>query len=190
MVLVIDCCVRGEQSATRRLCERCLDTVSQGKEIKIIRLSEENILPLTAEDIVLRDSLVMNGELDNEMLKYAVEFRDAERIVIAAPYWDLSFPSVLKVYLERVSVSGVTFGYEGSSCIGYCRADRLYYFSTCGGFTGERHLGAEYVEALGKMFGIDEFYSYTIEGLDIDLSERENILNKGIANILEELKSI
>ena len=83
MVLVIDCCVRGEQSATRRLCERCLDTVSQGKEIKIIRLSEENILPLTAEDIVLRDSLVMNGELDNEMLKYAVEFRDAERIVIA-----------------------------------------------------------------------------------------------------------
>ena len=33
-------------------------------------------------------------------------------IVIAAPYWDLSFPAVLKTYLEQINVLGVTFDYS------------------------------------------------------------------------------
>lgn len=189
MILVIDCCVRGELSATRKLYESCLDTIAGGRETKIIRLCDEKLSPLYLKDIELRDSLIAKGSFSHEMFEYAVDFKNADEIVIAAPYWDLSFPSLLKVYLERVSVCGVTFGYEGSDCVGYCKADRMYYFSTCGGFTGGIHLGAEYVKALGKMFGIDKFYAYTIEGLDIDESERDSILQKGIEKTLDELKT-
>lgn len=189
MILVVDCCIRGGDSATRRLYESCLEKLVAGREIRILKLAEENMFPLTAEDIILRDSLVSEGKTEHELLKYAEEFKSAEEIVIAAPYWDLSFPSLLKVYFERVSVSGVTFGYEGSDCVGYCKAGGLSYFSTCGGFTGGRHLGAEYTEALAKMFGIDNFCAYTIEGLDIDPSQRENILNIGIERILKEIEN-
>ena len=31
------------------------------------------------------------------------------RIVVAAPFWDLSVPAVLKVYIENISADGVTF---------------------------------------------------------------------------------
>ncbi len=190
MVLVIDCCIRGKLSATRKLYESCIDIIAKDKDIKILELCKENISPLNAEDIELRDCIVMKGQFDHEMLKYAVEFKKSDEIVIAAPYWDLSFPSLLKIYLEHVSVNGITFGYEGSDCVGYCKADRLYYFSTCGGFIGEKHLGAEYVQALGKMFGINEFYSYGIEGLDIDKEERDNILDRGIKEIIGKIKAI
>ncbi len=190
MILVVDCCIRGELSATKRIYESCMGAVAKGAQTEILKLCDENISPLTAEDIVLRDRLTQEGSTEHTLMKYALRFRDADEIVIAAPYWDLSFPSLLKVYLERVSVSGITFGYEGSDCVGYCKAKRLFYFSACGGFTGGRHYGAEYVQALGRMFGINEFHSYTVEGLDIDPSKRESILENGIRNIIDEINSL
>lgn len=158
MVLVIDCCIRGEMSATKKLYESCIDSIADGRQINILKLCNEELSPLDAEAVILRDRLISEGNLNHEIFKYAVQFKEADEIVIAAPYWDLSFPSLLKIYLERVSVSGVTFGYEGSDCVGYCKANKLYYFSTCGGFVGKKHLGVEYAEALGKMFGINDFF--------------------------------
>ena len=40
------------------------------------------------------------------------QFAAADVIVIAAPYWDLMFPAVLKTYLENITVTGITFCYS------------------------------------------------------------------------------
>ena len=80
----------------------------------------------------------------------------------------LSFPAVLKVYLERICVTGVTFRYAGAAAEGLCRAKRAVYISTAGGLVGQRHLGEEYVRAVfQQLFGIPEFETLRREGLDL-----------------------
>ena len=53
-----------------------------------------------------RERLLETGELTHPRFRYAHQFKNADRIVIAAPFWDLSFPALLKVYIENVSVQG------------------------------------------------------------------------------------
>ena len=81
------------------------------------------------------------------------------------------------MYFERVSVAGITFGYEGTKSVGYCKAETIDYFSTCGGFVDGEHLGAEYVRKLAKMFGIDVVKEYIVEGLDVNPEKRNEIAN-------------
>ena len=183
MLLVVDCCIRGGASATRKYYEAYLKTAAE-HDASVIKLAELGIEPLNAETLRKRDELCGKREFDHEMFRMARQFRDADEILIAAPFWDLSFPSLLKVYLEQVSVCGLTFRYEDDgSCIGCCKAKRLLYFSTCGGYFGEHHLGFEYVKAFAAMLGIKECVPYIIEGLDIDPARRQDILDRAVRRL-------
>ncbi len=177
-LLIIDCCIRGDESATRKLYEKYLAKLETSDvDIEKLYLMQEDLKPLTNDDINLRDKLLKSGNLEHDIFKYAKQFAMADEILIAAPYWDLSFPSLLRVYFERVSVAGITFGYEGAESVGYCKADKILYFSTCGGFVKGVHLGVEYVKQLAQMFGINNFEKVIVEGLDVDSSIRDNITN-------------
>ena len=46
------------------------------------------------------------------MFDLAKQLISADHVVIGAPYWDLSFPARLKIYLERCSVDKLTFLYD------------------------------------------------------------------------------
>lgn len=175
-LLIVDCCIREEKSATRKLYESYLKSLNRTNwEIEKVYLMHENILPLTNDDIKLRDKLLQSSNTEHEIFKYAKQFAAADEIIIAAPYWDLSFPSLLRVYFERISVVGITFDYEGTKSIGCCKAGKIIYFSTCGGFINGEHLGVEYVKQLAKVFGINNVEKYIVEGLDIDTTKREKI---------------
>lgn len=175
-LLIVDCCIREEKSATRKLYESYLKSLNRTNwEIEKVYLMHENILPLTNDDIKLRDKLLQSSNTKHEIFKYAKQFAAADEIIIAAPYWDLSFPSLLRVYFERISVVGITFDYEGTKSIGCCKAGKIIYFSTCGGFINGEHLGVEYVKQLAKVFGINNVEKYIVEGLDIDTTKREKI---------------
>ena len=182
-MLVIDCCLRGEDSATRRYYQAYLEAAAP-ERVEMVELARLGLRPLDWETLALRDRLSAEGRFDHVLFHLARQFRDAEEILIAAPFWDLSFPSLLKVYLEQVSVAGLTFGYtQEGQCVGHCRARRLLYFSTCGGYVGEEHLGFAYVKALGAMLGIPECVPYILEGLDIDPARREAVLAEGIGRL-------
>ena len=186
-MLVIDCCLRGEDSATRRSYQAYLEAAAP-ERVEMVELARLGLRPLDWETLALRDRLSAEGRFDHVLFHLARQFRDAEEILIAAPFWDLSFPSLLKVYLEQVSVAGLTFGYtQEGQCVGHCRARRLLYFSTCGGYVGEEHLGFAYVKALGAMLGIPECVPYILEGLDIDPAQRETVLAEGILRLRSQL---
>ena len=54
-------------------------------------------MPRVDEDfLATRDALREKEAYDSPMFALAREFAAAEKIVVAAPYWDLSFPAVLK----------------------------------------------------------------------------------------------
>ena len=99
-------------------------------------------------------------------------------VVIAAPFRDLSFPAVLKQYLEQINVRGITFFYtpEGLPA-GLCRAKRLTYVTTAGGDFFPEEFGAGYVKALAQNFyGIPEFRLLKATGLDIIGADVEAIM--------------
>ena len=105
------------------------------------------------------------------MFDDAWQFSRADRIVIAAPFWDLSFPAVVKIYIERVSMRDITFGYGENGLTGLCRARKLLLITTRGGDyslpeTAWMEMGARQLKALCAMFGIPEFQLLCAEGLD------------------------
>ena len=102
-------------------------------EITEVNLNLENMEPLNRTTLQKRERLLREGELDDPMFRYAKQFAEADEIVIAAPFWDLSFPAKLKIYMEQITVSGITFRYINGRPSGLCRAKRLTYITTSGG---------------------------------------------------------
>lgn len=165
-ILLIDCCVRGEQSRTLTLTRRWLAKQEPGAQVEHLKLYDLELTPLPLEEVETRRDT-----------RLAEQFAQADEIVVAAPYWDLSFPSILKVYLERVCVTGITFHYVENREEGLCRADRAVYISTAGGYVGEHHLGEEYVKTVfQRLFGIGAFTAIRCEGLDLPGSDPEALL--------------
>ena len=167
MVLFINSCVR-EKSRTFELAAHLLAHLHD-EPILERRLSDIDFPPIDEAYLVQRDANLNAANLDDPMFQFANEFASADTIVIAAPYWDLSFPSMLKRYLELVNVVGVTFRYSESGCPeGLCKAKRLFYVSTAGGDLCPEEYGFGYVAALCKEFyGIGEIKSFMAKGLDI-----------------------
>ena len=116
----------------------------------------------------------------------ANQFARADEIVIAAPFWDLSFPAALKQYFEQINVLGITFMYTPEGLPkGLCRASKLYYVMTAGGMYVPEEYGFGYVRALARNFyGIEDVKLIKAVGLDI-----AGAIQKGSSgNVLTVLK--
>ena len=175
MTLWIDACVRAD-SRTKRLAKRLLKQL--GGQAERLRLAELE-LPRTDEAFLRRrDALIAAERFDAPDFALARQFAQAERIVIAAPYWDLSFPAALKQYFEHINVLGVTFRYtpEGQPQ-GLCRARQLWYVTTAGGAFVPQEYGFGYVRALAQSFyGIGDVRLICAAGLDLFGADPEVIL--------------
>ena len=145
-------------------------------------------MPLNTASLRYRQEILAEGKLDDPMLRYAREFKEADIIVIAAPYYDLSFPSSLKIYLEAVCCVGLTFYYdENEVAQTLCRCRKLYYVSTGGGEL-KKQFGYEYVKALVKeFFHISDVYGFFAEGLDLRNSDSSAILDRAEKTIKENM---
>ncbi len=175
MILFVNACVR-KDSRTKRLAEHLISKLND--EVTEVRL-KDMIFPVADEDFLnKRDKLLRNKSFSDPMFKQAADFSKADTIVIAAPFWDLSFPSVLKQYLEQINVVGITFYYgEDGVPVSMCRADRLYYVTTSGGPIYDDSYGYGYVDALSDAFyGIKNRTLIKAEGLDIYGADVEKIL--------------
>ena len=165
-ILYVNACVRKE-SRTGRLAEKLLAELD--RPFEEIRLEEMTFPAVNEEYLNLRDRLIAEGDFQNPVFTLARQFSEAETIVIAAPYWDLSFPAMLKQYLELVNVVKITFRYsEEGVPVGLCRADRLFYVTTAGGVYVPEEYGFGYVKALAQnYYGIRDVRKVEAAGLDI-----------------------
>ena len=132
--------------------------------------------------------LIAAGAFDHDMFAHARQFAEADEIVIAAPYWDYSFPAVLKQYIEHINVVGITFEYTPEGVPkGLCRAHRIWYVSTAGGDWAPDQYGFGYIKALAQdYYGISDVRLIEATGLDIIGADAEAILQNKIKIINEE----
>ena len=165
-ILFINACVRTE-SRTRQRTEKLL--LKLNRPYEEVRL-HEIAFPVADEDFLnMRDRLIAERDFENPLFDLARQFSESEIIVIAAPYWDLSFPAALKQYFEQINVVGITFKYtEDGIPVGLCKARRLYYVTTAGGSYVPEEFGFGYIKALSQGFyGIQEVRKIEAAGLDL-----------------------
>ena len=99
---------------------------------------------------------------------------------------DLSFPAMLKQYLELINVVGVTFKYSKEGVpLGRCRAESLFYVTTAGGQYVPEEFGFGYVKALAQNFyGIPDVRKIEAAGLDIYGADVDAIMERASAGLL------
>jgi FMN-dependent NADH-azoreductase len=192
--LYIDCCIRGEQSRTKRLAEAFLTAYGAREDVKIARLTlmDEPIIPFQNGFFWQREQMIERGELDHPRFRYAHQFQQTDRVIISAPFWDLSFPALLKVYIENVNVQGITFDCnEANGCFGICRAKKMLFLTTRGGNMEGNQMdnGTKYLSDMAKFFGIPVFDCIAADGLDMGLEPVEDILGRAVVRAVETAKT-
>lgn len=176
-ILFINACTR-KDSCTKILADYLLSKLDGTVQER--NLTKTTVLPLSEETLERRTLLANQGNFNSPLFQLAKEFAAADTIVIAAPFWDLSFPAVLKTYIENINIVGITFTYsQDGKPYGLCQAKKLYYVTTAGGPIINDVYGYGYVQALATNFyGIPSTYCIKAENLDIDGANVEALLHQ------------
>ena len=144
-VLFINACIRPNSRTlelAKHILTRLLGTIEE------VKLYEQHLSPLTLKEMDIRDRAAKNKDFSHDAFRLAKQFALADTIVLAAPYWDLMFPAVLKNYFEKITVNGLTFAYgENGIPHGLCKAKKLIYITTSGGPI-VYNFGFDYVSAI------------------------------------------
>ena len=181
-ILFINACAR-KDSRTKILADYLLTKFKSSVQER--NLTTTPILPLSEEMLERRTVWAGKQDFNHPLFELAKEFAAADTIVIAAPFWDLSFPALLKIYIENINVVGITFAYnkDGNPC-GLCKAKQLYYITTAGGPIFNDAYGYGYVKELAeKFYAIPEIYCIKAENLDVENADVEQILHDTKRNI-------
>ena len=176
--LFVNACLR-ETSRTLRLAEAYLKKhVTDVKEVKIDTL---NLLPFNNERLAAREADIAALDFDKPAYDMARDFMNADDSVIAAPLWDCSYPSMLKIYFEHLFVRDLLFRYDMGIPHGLCKAKRLTYITTAGGSIFEGNSLEQNLREMMALFGIEELQFIKADNLDVYVDEVDTMLEKVIA---------
>ena len=169
-LIVIDACMRDGESRTRRILNPLLEKLAERYEIETIRLDGQDWQAVGRRVLAERAA----GHVPEETVAMARRIAAADRLVIAAPFWDMSFPAVLKVFIENMSLFNITFRDNGSYFEGLCRSEKVLYVTTRGMNvrTGDPlEAATPYLKALSALWGWGEVVTVAAENLDYSTPE-------------------
>lgn len=182
MVLYINACARANSRTKRLVYALIKDMEDYVTQLDLYDMD----LPLLDEPALIEREYAAEREDDsNPFVALAKEFRDAEAIVIGAPYWDLGYPAILRSYLEAIMTCGITFDYDDDGNImGLCKAKELFFVTTSGGIIEKPNLGYAHIKALAtKMLGITRCFCFAAEGLDMENIDADSVLESKIKEL-------
>lgn len=184
-LIVIDACMRDGESRTRRILEPIVAELGKRYEIETITLDGEDYPAVGRKVLAERGS----GHVPEATVAMARRIAAADRLVVAAPFWDMSFPAILKVFIEQMSLFNVTFRDSGSACEGLCRCEKLLYVTTRGMNirTGDAlEAATPYIRALSALWGLGEVITVAAENLDYSTAGQiEGKIRAAVAEGLE-----
>lgn len=164
-LIVIDACMRDGESRTKRILEPLVAELAKRYDVETIVLDGEDYSAVGRRVLAERG----RGHVPESVVDTARRIAAADRMVIAAPFWDMSFPAILKVFIEQMSLFNVTFRDNGTSFDGLCRCEKLLYVTTRGMnvHTGDALDGATpYIKAISALWGLGEVSVVAAENLD------------------------
>ena len=184
-VIVIDACMRDEASRTRRILMPLMAELGKRYEIETIRLDGEDYSAVGRKVLAERG----NGYVPAEIVATAKKIAAADRIVIAAPFWDMSYPAILKVFVENMSLFNITFRDNGTYFEGLCKCQRLLYVTTRGmNVSTDSPLdgATPYIRAISALWELGEVSVVAAQNLDYGTDEEiEDKIATAVAQGLE-----
>ena len=166
-LVFINGCIRGKDSRTLSVAAPLLEALAQRYEIQTIDLTNTSLAPINTASYLQRGTAGLSPA-DREA---GMIVANADRLVIAAPFWDMSFPSALKVFFEHISAADLTFvNLDDGNTKGNCAAEKMLYITTRGMEipTGDfRDQGSSYLKALGWLWGIPTVQTVAAYGMDV-----------------------
>lgn len=165
-LVVINACVRQGDSRTLKIAEPVIGVLAERFETVRYDLPEmEGVVPLTPALFAARGA----GDVPAWAAAAAREIASADRILIAAPFWDMGIPAVLKAFFEQTSLFDVTFTDDGTTCVGLCRSPKVLFITTRGMDipTGDaREQATPYLRALGTLWNFGELTTVAARNMD------------------------
>ncbi len=153
-------------------------------EILVLDLYKEGIQFITEEDLTIQRSNVEENKF-HPALRYAHQFLDADKIIIAKPMWNLNLPAILKAYIDLICVAGVTFKYTAEGPVGLCAGKKVLNITTRGGVYSEGpaanfEMGDKYLSTILGFMGVTDLTTIVAEGLDVVGNEVEILVEEAI----------
>ena len=138
-------------------------------EVIVLDLYKENIDFLRADDLGKLFGPKNEESKNDSLLKYAYQFAEADKYIIAAPMWNLSIPAILKAYIDYVSVTGITFQYTAEGPVGLLNNKKAVHIVSRGGEYGNApyEMGDRYLRTILGFFGISDIETIAIENVDV-----------------------
>ncbi len=163
-------------------------------EIITLDLSKEGIGFLKGEDLNSVFGPKTDESRKHPILKYAYQFAEADKYIIAAPLWNLSIPAILKAYIDYVCVTGITFKYTAEGPVGLCQGKKAVHIVARGGGYSEGpaaayEMGDRYLRTIFGFFGITDFTTISADKLDVIGEDVEAIVKNAIEKAEEKAKN-
>lgn len=170
-------------------------------EVKHIDLFNEDI-PMIDKDVLTGWGKLRNGdELTSEeqqkvnrLSEILDEFLEADKYVFVSPMWNLSFPPVLKAYIDAISIAGKTFKYTAEGPQGLLTDKKVLHIQSRGGYytegpAAEVESGDRYLRNIMTFLGVPSYETIIIEGHNAEPEKTEEIKAASITEAKELAKT-
>ena len=185
-VLYIKANIKSEgESRTFKVSDRFVEEYMKNNpqdEVIVLDLYKEKIDFLRPEDLGVVFGPKNEDSKKHPVLKYAYQFAEADKYIIAAPMWNLSMPAILKAYIDYVSVTGITFKYTEKGPVGLLNDKKAVHIVSRGGEYGDApyEMGDRYLRTILGFFGIHDIETIAIENLDVAGVDVQGKIEEGI----------
>lgn len=173
-IVYINCCIRGNDSRTLKIAQPIIQDVRKYAEVVEINLAELDLKPYNKALY----SEKANGYIEQRYIEYSKLVADSDGLIITAPFWDMSFPSQLKTFLEGISLFDVMFISDNKQCIGIAKCPFMLLITTRGMNIPQGHdleQSTPYLKALCWLWGIKDFQC--VDAYNFDYLSEDKIAN-------------
>ncbi|ASR47430.1 FMN-dependent NADH-azoreductase [Paenibacillus kribbensis] len=123
------------------------------------------------------------------------QFIEADKYVFVTPFWNFSYPPVMKAYIDAVSVAGKSFRYsEQGQPIGLLTDKKAIHIQARGGFysespANELEMGHRHLQVIMNFFGVPSFEALFVEGHNKAKDKAQEIKENAIARAKDLAKT-
>ena len=192
----IDSSISGEGSASRRLSAAVVAAFTRAMPgLEVIRrdLDIEPIPHLDSRRFpTVRPANAPEGAAglpDSEGASALDEFLTADVVVMGAPTYNLTVPSQLKAWIDRILIAGKTFRYSETGPVGLAGGKRVIIASSRGGLYAPgmpfevNDFQEKYLRAVFGFIGIGDVEIVRAEGLALGPEQREAAIGAALASV-------
>lgn len=187
-LVYIDACIRDKDSRTKKVATPIINELKKKYDVTTFCINDLRLDIVQNELINKR----LSGDIPEYVMEWATTIQNADRVVVAAPFWDMSIPSSLKVFIELCSILNVTFKSDDKTCFGNCKSEKLLYITTRGmdiSTNDELDQGTSYLKALSFLWGLGEVFVISCQNMDyvsdIEIENKINIAIKEGMSLIE-----